>query len=312
MHILITGINGYAGFHAALALAAAGHTVEGITRNPSSPRLKELERHQIRLLEGDVARPGEWEDAIGRADVFIHTVMDYADPIKSDRTLFEVLNRAALRPGAQLRFIYTTGCSIHGKVPELIMDEKTGGNPDHGLAFRLTLETEALALPNVRTVVVRPGFMYGCDGQNSMAARWFAMAGSEPVVCRGDREKGWSWVHIADLARAYVMIAEAGPTVDGEIFCLADEQRLKVVDVMRACLDVAGHKAGLVFGESAQSDLASTWFDQNEFITSAKARRVLGWVPHYTGVIDTISAFYASWSAAQPETGQSKKKSTRA
>lgn len=301
MHILITGINGYAGFHAALAFAAAGHTVEGITRDASNPRLDELRRHQVRVITGDLGRPGGWADAISRADVFLHTVMDHADPVGTDRKLFKTLDNPVGRSRVPLRFIYTTGCSIHGKVPELIMDENTGANPDHALAFRLSLETEALSLANVRTVVVRPGFMYGCDGQNSMAARWFAMAGPEPFVFRGDLEKGWSWVHIADLARAYVLVGEAGRSIDGEVFCLADEQRPKVFDVMRACLDVARHKAGTVFGDRNEADLSSTWFDQNEFITSAKARRVLGWVPHHTGVIDTIGEFYASWRAANPE-----------
>ena len=298
MHVLITGINGYAGFHAALAFSAAGHTVEGITRDASNPRLDELRRHQVKIITGDIAKPSDWANAIDRADIFLHTVMDHSDPVGSDRALFKVLNNPVGRTKAPLRFIYTTGCSIHGKVPQLIMDESTGANPDHVLAFRLSLETEVLAIKSVRTVVVRPGFMYGCDGQNSMAARWFAMAGDEPFVFRGDREKGWSWVHIADLARAYVLVAEANRAIDGEVFCLADEQRLKVIDVMQACLNVAEHKTGLVFGDRTEADLSCTWFDQNEFITSAKARRILGWVPNHTGVIDTISAFYGSWSAA--------------
>jgi nucleoside-diphosphate-sugar epimerase len=311
MNVLITGINGYAGFHAALAFAAAGHTVEGITRDASNPRLDELRRHQVNIVTGDIARPDAWVDAINRADVFVHTVMDHADPIGSDRALFKTINNASGRTRAPLRFIYTTGCSIHGKVPQLIMDESTGANPDHVLAFRLALEAEALALENIRTVVVRPGFMYGCDGQNSMAARWFAMAGPEPFVFRGDREKGWSWVHIADLARAYVLVAEADRAIDGEVFCLADEQRPKVIDVMQACLDVAQHKTAMVFGERAEADLSSTWFDQNEFITSAKASRLLGWVPNHTGVIDTIGAFYASWRAANPKTVGSEKEAAR-
>jgi nucleoside-diphosphate-sugar epimerase len=300
MHVLITGINGYAGFHAALAFAAAGHTVEGLTRDASNQRLNELRRHQVKIITGDIRQPDQWVDAINRADVFIHTVMDHSDPIGSDRTLFKTLENLTGRTRAPLRFIYTTGCSIHGKLPELIMDECTGANPDHFLAFRLALEAEALALTNVRTVVVRPGFMYGCDGHNSMAARWFAMAGSEPVVFRGDREKGWSWIHIADLARAYVLVAEASRAIDGEVFCLADEQRPKVLDVMQACLSVANHKSGLVFGDPVESDLASTWFDQNEFITSAKAQRLLSWTPRHTGVIDTIQSFYASWRVANP------------
>ena len=58
---------------------------------------------------------------------------------------------------------------------------------------------------------------------------------------RGDREKGWSWVHIDDLAEAYRLVAEADRSVEGEVFCLADELRPRCVDVMRACLAAAGY-----------------------------------------------------------------------
>ena len=39
MRILITGVTGYAGFYAAIRLAAAGHQVTGLARNLESPRL---------------------------------------------------------------------------------------------------------------------------------------------------------------------------------------------------------------------------------------------------------------------------------
>jgi hypothetical protein len=40
-------------------------------------------------------------------------------------------------------------------------------------------------------------------------------------------------------------------------------------------------------------------FDQNEFITSAKARRRLGWMPRHTGILDDLPAYYQAWKHAQ-------------
>ncbi len=85
--------------------------------------------------------------------------------------------------------------------------------------------------------MLRPGFMFGRDGFNSVTADWFELAESGDPVFRGDREKGWSWIHIADLAEAYRLVAEAeDAVVGGEIFHLADDRRPRSVDVMRACV----------------------------------------------------------------------------
>src|SRR3954470_2420282 len=208
MRIFITGVSGYAGYYAALRLAEAGHLVTGLVRHPDQPRLALLRLHEIALLEGDVAEPASYRDELDRSDVILHTMLDKKRPLDTDRALFAGLEALPPRTPAR-RFIYTTGCSIFGKLPIPVMDETVEPNPEHPLAFRRGLEREALALKNVRTTVLRPGFMFGYDGYNSVAADWFALAQSrDPEVC-GDPERGWSWIHIADLSEAYRLVAEA-------------------------------------------------------------------------------------------------------
>ena len=56
MRVFVTGVSGYAGFHAALRLAATGHTVTGIVRNPEQPRLNILRMQEVTLLCGDVGK----------------------------------------------------------------------------------------------------------------------------------------------------------------------------------------------------------------------------------------------------------------
>jgi nucleoside-diphosphate-sugar epimerase len=298
MRIMVTGISGYAGFYAAIRLAAAGHAVVGVARRPALPRLEILRMHQVEVVAGDVGDPGSYRDLAAASDVVIHTMLDKARPLDADRALFATLAALPKRAGAPRRLIYTTGCSIFGKVDVPIIDETTEPNPEHPLAFRRMLEKEALAL-DLSVVVLRPGFMYGNDGYNSVSTDWFAMAEAGEPVFRGDRSKGWSWVHIDDLAEAYRLVAEAGRGIDGELFCLADEQRPRCVDVMRGCLAAAGCTAEIRFEPPQRGDNVSTWFDQNEFITSAKARRLLGWTPGHLGVLDDLPAAYASWQASR-------------
>jgi len=126
------------------------------------------------------------------------------------------------------------------------------------------------------------------------------MAEEGDPVFRGDRERGWSWVHIADLAEAYRLAVEADESVvNGEIFHLGDEHRPRSLDVMRACLDAAGNRGDIRFEGPIKGDNISTWFNQNEFITSQKARERLGWSAHHAGIIESAQMVYEAWKAAQ-------------
>ena len=303
MKILITGATGYAGFYAALALRQAGHHVYALVRDATKCRAKDLQRSEIELALGDIKQPETYRKYLEDSDVLIHAMMDFQDPQEADLKLFETLRQVAVTEATPRKrlFIYTTGCSIYGKRPERVMDETTPANPDHKLAFRMDMEQElfAIPIPDCRKVILRPGFMYGLDGHSSVSGTWFEMGEQKKPIYRGDRDKGWSWVHISDLAEAYVRVAESGAAIDGEIFCIADEQRPKCVEVMQACLEATGYEGEIEFAPSQKDDITSVWFNQNEFITSRKAYRVLGWSPRHTGIIDEIETYYASWKASQ-------------
>jgi len=258
-----------------------------------------LRTQEVTLICGDVGQIGTYRTELERSDAVIHTMLDKKSPFETDRALFAALEELPPRTPRR-RLVYTTGCSIFGKVSVAVMDERTEPNPDHPLAFRRGLEREALALTNVSTVVLRPGFMFGNDGFNSVSADWFAMAEEGDPVFRGDRERGWSWIHIADLAEAYRLAVEADEgIIRGEIFHLADERRPRSLDVMRACLDAAGYKDDIRFEGPMKGDNISTWFNQNEFITPQKARERLGWSARHDGIIETAKTVYDAWKAAQ-------------
>ncbi len=299
MKVLVTGATGYAGFHAAIAFRNAGYQVYGLVRDETKSRAQELLRHEVNLAVGNIQSPESYKKYLD-SDVIVHAMMDFKDPQGADLNLFDTLREVAETSQRKRIFIYTTGCSIYGKRPERVMDETTPANPEHALAFRMDMEQKlfAMPIPNCRKVVLRPGFMYGMDGYSSMSGQWFEM-GQGKAIYRGNPEKGWSWVHINDLAEAYVRVAESSAAIDNEIFCIADEQRPKCVEVMKACLLAAGYKGEIEFAPPHSDDVSSTWFDQNEFITSRKAYRLLGWNPRHTGILDEIETYYASWKAAQ-------------
>lgn len=303
MKVFVTGVSGYAGFYAALRLAATGHAVTGLVRNPEQPRLNILRSQEVALLHGDVGQIATFRAELERSDAVIHTMLDKRRPQETDRALFAALQALPARMPRR-RFIYTTGCSIFGKLSVPVMDERTEPNPEHPLAFRRTLEKEALGLSNLSTVVLRPGFMFGNDGFNSVSTDWFVMAEGGDAVFRGDRERGWSWIHIADLAEAYRLAVEADDSVvAGEVFHIADDLRPRSLEVMQACVGAAGYSRDIRFEGPTKGDNISTWFNQNEFITSQKANERLGWHARHDGIIAAAKTAYQSWKAAQASSG---------
>jgi nucleoside-diphosphate-sugar epimerase len=226
-------------------------------------------------------------------------MLDKKRHFETDRTFFGVLQDLSPRTPRR-RLVYTTGVSIIGKVAAPVLDETIEPNPNHPIAFRRQLEKEALALGNVSTIVLRPGFMFGNDGFNSISTDWFAMAEEGDPVFRGDQEKGWSWTHVSDLAEAYRLAAEADEgVVGGEIFHIVDEHRPRSLDVMRACLDAAGYKGLIRLEGPAKGDNISMWFDQNGYSSSRKARERLGWNSRQDGVVASAERLFDAWKAAR-------------
>ncbi len=303
MRIFLTGASGYAGFHAALRLAAAGHTVTGIVRHPEQPRLNELRTHEINLIHGDVAEPETYRAELEACDAIVHTMLDKKRHFETDRTFFGVIEALSPRTPRR-RLVYTTGVSIIGKVAAPVLDETIEPNPAQPISFRRQLEREAFALGNVSTVVLRPGFIFGNDGHNSISTDWFAMAQEGEAIFRGDPAKGWSWIHVDDLAEAYRLAAEAEErTVNGEIFHIVDEHRPLCLDVMRACMAAAGYQGRIRLAEPIKGDNISMWFDQNAYSSSAKARDRLGWTSRHASVIASAERLFAAWKAAHAASG---------
>ena len=93
MKVLVTGATGYAGFYAVIALRQAGHHAYALVRDGSKSRAKDLQRHEIELVLGDVKQPETYRKYLEHSDVLIHAMMDQ-DPQEADLKLFETLRQA--------------------------------------------------------------------------------------------------------------------------------------------------------------------------------------------------------------------------
>jgi nucleoside-diphosphate-sugar epimerase len=297
MKILVTGATGYAGSHVSAALAREGHTVLGLARNTASEKARALTAAEVTPVEGDITKPDTWRGHLDTVDAVVHLLMDMGDPYGTDQQLFAELSAAQERDGRDRHLVFTTGISLYGRTGLALMDERSPGNPDSPLAFRARLEKE-LAATGLAHTIVRPGFMYGGAAATSMTGHWFAAAEAGNPVFYGDTAKRWSWVHVDDLARAYVRILDDPAAVNGETFVIADEQRLRALDVQYAAVRAAGFTGDIALESAEAGGMLQMAADQDELVTSAKARRLLGWTPRHPSITDAIDTHYRAWKAA--------------
>ncbi|QFZ18621.1 NAD-dependent epimerase/dehydratase family protein [Saccharothrix syringae] len=294
MQILVTGATGYAGRRVSAALARAGHTVLGLTRDPSTAQ--DLVVDEVMPVAGDLAEPDTWRPHLDGTDAVVHLVMDLDDPAGIDRGLFAEIAEAEKRDGRRRHLVYTTGISAYGRTGVALMDENTPGNPESPIGFRFALEGE-LAASGLAHTVVRPGFMYGGTATTSMTAQWFAAAEAGTPVFYGDTTKRWSWVHVDDLAEAYVRVLDREPA--GEVFVIADDQRLTALDVQRVAVRAAGFTGEIRLEPAEAGGIMQVAADQDELVSSAKAHRLLGWRPRHVSFTDDPGKHYRAWDSGR-------------
>ncbi|GAA0996854.1 NAD-dependent epimerase/dehydratase family protein [Streptomyces rhizosphaericus] len=298
MQILVIGATGYAGRRVSTALARAGHTVLGLTRDTTTPAARDLAVNEVTPVEGDFSQPETWRGHLEGADAVVHLLMDMSDPVGGDQRLFAELLAAQERDGRRRHLVFTTGISCYGRTGLPLMDENTPGNPDSPIGFRFNLEKE-LAASGLAHTVVRPGFMYGGPAITSMTGQWFAAAEAGNPIFYGDTAKRWSWVHVDDLADAYVRILEQPEALDGEVFVIADDQRLTALDMQYTAVRAAGFTGEIALASAEQGGMMQMAADQDELVSSAKAHRLLGWRPRHASFTDNPAQHYRAWKTAQ-------------
>ena len=102
------------------------------------------------------------------------------------------------------------------------------------------------------------------------------------------------------MAAAYCRLLEL-PDLDKEIFCLAAQHQPLCWAV--ACAARAAGFTGAVERGPAVMEDESALFNQNIFLNSDKAHRVLGWALRQPGILADIDRCYQGWKAGQEQVG---------
>ena len=296
--IFVTGATGYIGAAVAARLARNGHQVFGLTR--SRDNAKALAAMGVSPVLGDLAGDDDWRGVLQNCDAAVHCAFDSENGAADvDHAALEALRHAAL-DGRVRRVLYTSGIWVHGHGINGMADETTPLAPLDIVQWRAAHEEIALDLSahDVNVVILRPGMVYG--EHRGILGGWFAEAHeSHTVTFPGDGSQHWSLVHRDDLAEAYALALEHG--AGGERFLIADESRHTVKELADAVAVATQSRAEswsaeeLVrshggYGEALLNDLS---------VSSAKARRTLGWVPRHTSFVTEAPELWRDWQAAR-------------
>jgi len=307
MRIFLTGATGYVGSAVLDALMRAGHDVTALVRsNEKATRIAARGAHPV---IGDLAEPDSFQGAADAHDGYVHTAFD-STPGRGpevDRIAIDTLVTAARRPrtaGAApvARFvIYTSALWVLGRAPDPV-DELAPANPIALAAWRPAHEEVVLeaAGERLRTVVVRPGTVYG--GGLGAVSDLFRTAANGLVRVVGDGSNRWPLVYDRDLADLYARLVAREDA--GGVFHANDEGDERVNDIVTAIaphmpvrpdvrhlpLEAARPRMGL-YADALALD---------QVVRGPRARGI-GWVPGLRSVAGNVPRLLDEWRAARDQ-----------
>ncbi len=297
MKVFVTGATGTIGFAVATAFRRSGHQVWGLARSAEKAAL--LARAEIHPVPGEIGKPESFAPTAESCSVLVHAAAQYGPgAFAFERSAVHALLAAARKRGPQPKtLIYTSGTWVYGNTGDRLVDETTPVAPPAHVSERPAVERLVLDADGVRTIVLRPGCVYGHQG--SLTAMWFAAArGGGPLTVIGDGKARWPLVHLDDLGGAYVRAAESGLT---GIFNVTDRSRASLLEMAAAVARVTGYAGGIgttpVAEAAASMGTLAECLALDQHVDSRKAVRLLGWQPLHGGFADEVEECYESWKA---------------
>lgn len=297
LRVFLTGATGYIGSAVLDALVRRGHDVTAMVRDPETFAGGSTET--VKPAVGSLREPQGWARKLADHDVFIHAAFDssvhgpVADRAAIDTILVEARRNAAR--GRAVAFIYTSGVWVLGNT-EAPAGEDAPLRPASLVAFRPGHEEAVLAAQQqgIRTVVVRPGIVFG--GSRGIVGELFRGATDGLIRVTGQGLNHWPLVYNRDLADLYVRLAEH-PDASG-VFHAVDESDQTVneivqsiAELMPAMPDVRHVPIEEALAKQGAYAEAIT-LDQ---IVRCPRSKAIGWMPVHRSVSANVTRLYEEW-----------------
>jgi nucleoside-diphosphate-sugar epimerase len=238
MRVFLTGGTGYIGSAVLDALLRGGHRVTALVRDPE--KAARLEARGVTTVTGELAMSNTFAAALTDVDAAIHAAFEGSPRgAEKDReaidTLLTALRSTRTPSGAPPAFIYTSGVWVLGNTTKAA-DEETPLDPVAHVSWRVGHEQVVLdaGRNGLRTIVVRPGIVYG--GARGIVSDLLKDALNGMMRVIGPGKNRWPTVYARDLGDLYARLVEA-PEARG-VFHANDETDERVNDIVEA---IASH-----------------------------------------------------------------------
>lgn len=292
MRIFLTGGTGYVGTAVLDAFVRAGHHVDALVRN--SEKAAQVQARGGNPVLGDASDPKSYADAAAAADGVVLAAFETTPRgVKVDETTIDTILATPSKPG---RFIiYTSGVWVLGNT-RAPADETAPLNPIDLVAWRPAHEKRVLnaATAGWRTVVIRPGVVYGAD--RGIVGDLLKDAANSLIRVIGPGENHWPLVYDRDLADLYVRTAsnasasgiyhanDEGDETVNHIVAAISEHAKTTPSVRHVPLAEAKQKMG-AYAEALALD---------QIVRSPRAR-ALGWTPSLRSVSGNAARLFEEW-----------------
>ena len=304
MQVFLTGATGYIGSAVLDAMIKGGHRVTALARDPE--KAERLLAKGATPIIGELGLPKTYVDAVQAADAVVHTALESSPRgILKEKEALELMLGTQTRAGqadAKSRvFVYTSGVWVLGRTAKAAEEDAPLDPPAH-VEWRPAHEDLVLAAfsASLRTVVVRPGIVYG--GGRGIVSDLIKDALNGLIRVVGPGKNRWPCIYDHDLGDLYVRVIET-PTAAGIIHATdeADERVEDIVEAIAAQVPQRPDIRHMPMTEArkklgAYADALA--LDQK--VRSPKAHAI-GWAPTQTGIVTSVARLVEEFRNAQRE-----------
>jgi len=264
----------------------------------SAEKAAPLKAEGMTVVLGELKRPDSYLPAAERCDVLVHAGFEYGPrAAQTDRTALEALAGCARSGRGPRALVYTSGVWVLGPRGDAAADEEAPLRPPEAVAWRPAHEALALdaARGGVSAAVVRPGCVYG--GREGLYALMFrSLFETRAIRLAGDGRNAWASVYLDDLAELYRLVVEKRP--EREVYHATDGSADPIGAVAEAFVEAAGGGAVETRPLSeARRELGpmADALAMDQRVSSAKARRELGWSPRLDSAARNAALLLTGW-----------------